>query len=85
MINAKGKLIEYRGVIFCFLASVLIAVLAYYAGIKIEPGKILHTGITMRTGLMSDSIVHGINLALDDINLIRSGNAGSGSWVQGVV
>lgn len=80
MINAKGKLIEYRGVIFCFLASVLIAVLAYYAGIKIEPGKILHTGITMRTGLMSDSIVHGINLVLDDINLIRSGNAGSDLW-----
>ena len=78
MNNTKGKLIENRGVIFCFLASVLIAALAYYAGLKIEPGKILPEGLSMRSGPMSDSIVYGINIALDDIDLIKSGNAGSG-------
>ena len=80
MNNSKGKLIENRGVIFCFLASVLIAALAYYAGLKIEPGKILPEGLSMRSGPMSDSIVYGINIALDDIDLIKSGNAGSGLW-----
>ena len=80
MNNTKGKLIENRGVIFCFLASVLIAALAYYAGLKIEPGKILPEGLSMRSGPMSDSIVYGINIALDDIDLIKSGNAGSGLW-----
>ena len=80
MNNTKGKLIENRGVIFCFLASVLIAALAYYAGLKIEPGKILPEGLSMRSGPMSDSIVYGINIALDDIDLIKSGNAGPGLW-----
>ena len=80
MNNAKGKLKENQGVIFCFLASVLIAVLAYYASLKIEPGKILPAGLSMRSGPMSDSIVHGINIALGDINLIKAGNAGSGLW-----
>ena len=80
MNNTKGKLIENRGVIFCFLASVLIAALAYYAGLKIEPGKILPEGLSMRSGPMNDSIVYGINIALDDIDLIKSGNAGSGLW-----
>ena len=80
MTNTKGKLRENRGVIFCFLASVLIAALAYYAGLKIEPGKILPEGLSMRSGPMSDSIVYGINIALDDIDLIKSGNAGSGLW-----
>lgn len=80
MNNTKGKLSENRGVIFCFMASVLIAALAYYAGLKIEPGKILPEGLSMRSGPMSDSIVYGINIALDDIDLIKSGNAGSGLW-----
>lgn len=80
MNNAKGKLSQYQGVLFCFLASVLIAVLAFYAGLKIEPGKLLPTGITMRSGLMNENIVYGIDLALDDINLIRAGNAGSDLW-----
>ena len=80
MTNTKGKLRENRGAIFCFLASVLIAALAYYSGLKIEPGKILPEGLSMRSGPMSDSIVYGINIALDDIDLIKSGNAGSGLW-----
>ena len=80
MNNAKGKLREYQGVVFCFLASVLIAVLAYYAGLKIEPGKILPTGITMRSGLMGDNIIHGINMTLEDVILIKAGNAGSDLW-----
>ena len=80
MNNAKGKLKDCRGILFCFLASVLIAALAYYAGLKIEPGKILPEGLSMRSGPMSDSIIHGINLTLDDIKLIRNGNAGSDLW-----
>ena len=80
MNNARVKFKDCRGIIFCFLASVLIAVLAYYAGLKIEPGKILPAGLSMRSGPMSDSIVHGISLTLDDINLIKAGNAGSDLW-----
>ena len=80
MNNAQGKLKDVRGILFCFMSSVLIAVLAYYAGLKIEPGKILPAGLSMRTDPMSDSIVHGINLAIDDINIIKAGNAGSDLW-----
>lgn len=80
MINSKGKTDSLKGVIICFLVSAAIAAGAYYAGLKIEPGKILPTGLSMRSGMMSDSIVHGINLAIDDINLIRSGNAGTDLW-----
>ena len=80
MINAKGKSESLKGIVICFLASVLIAVGAYYAGLKIEPGKVLPTGLSMRSGMMSDSIIYGIDLALGDIEMIRNGNAGADLW-----
>ena len=80
MINAKGKTDSLKGVIICFLAAVLIAVGAYYAGLKIEPGKVLPTGLSMRSGMMSENIIYGIDLALDDIDLIKNGNAGADLW-----
>ena len=80
MINTKGKLKDYRGELFCFLAAVLIAFLALNAGRYIEPGKILPTGLSMRSDKLNENILGGIDNALDDINLIRTGSAGRNLW-----
>ena len=80
MIDSKAKSESLKGVAICFLAAVLMAVAAYYAGLKIEPGKVLPTGLSMRSGMMSDNLIYGIELALDDIDLIRNGNAGADLW-----
>ena len=75
MIKAKGNLRNATGVVFCFFAAVLLAAAAYNLGIITEPGKILPTSITMRSGETNKNILRGIDLALDDISLIRSGEA----------
>ena len=80
MNKAKGKLNTIIGVAFCFLVSAVIAFIALNIGLKTEPGQILPTGISMRSGEMSKNILRGIDLALEDINLIRSGNSASGTW-----
>ena len=80
MIDSKAKSENLKGIAICFLAAVLMAVAAYYAGLKIEPGKVLPTGLSMRSGMMSDNLIYGIELALDDIDLIRNGNAGADLW-----
>ncbi|MBR4404274.1 MAG: YfhO family protein [Clostridiales bacterium] len=80
MNNTKGKLKEYRGELLCFLAAVLIAFIALNVGRYVEPGKILPTALSMRTDKLNENILGGINDALDDISLIRSGSAGQNSW-----
>ena len=75
MIRNKGKINTVDGVLFCFLASVIIAVFALNIGLVTEPGKILPTGLSMRSGETDTKIIRGIEIALDDINRIRSGNA----------
>lgn len=80
MIDAKARSENFKGIAVCFLAAVLMAVAAYYAGLKIEPGKVLPTGLSMRSGMMSDNIIYGIDLAMDDIDLIKNGNAGADLW-----
>lgn len=77
---AAGKLKTYDGVVFCFIASVIIAAVAYNIGLWIEPGKFLPTGISMRNGDMNSNILHGIDLAVEDVELIRSGKAVSDLW-----
>ena len=64
----------------CFLAAVIIAVAAFNTGLLTEPGKILPTGLSMRSGEMSENIIRGLDLAAEDIRLIRSGNAVSDIW-----
>ena len=76
MIKAKGKLSTSFGVVFCFFAAVLIAVAAFNLSFVTEPGKILPTAITMRSGETNKNIIRGIDLALDDITMIRSGEGG---------
>ena len=80
MNNTKGKLKAYQGELFCFFAAVLIAFIALYIGRNVEPGKILPEGLTMRTDKISENILGGIDNALDDISLIRSGSAGQNVW-----
>ena len=74
MIKAKGKIHTVDGVLFCFLAAVIIAVTALNIGVYVEPGKILPTGLSMRSGEMSMKILKGIDFAIEDISRIRSGN-----------
>lgn len=77
---AAGKLKTYDGVVFCFIASVIIAVVAYNIGLLTEPGKFLPTGLSMRNGEMGANITRGIDLAVEDVELIRSGKAVSDLW-----
>lgn len=80
MIKTRGKLRSTCEVIFCFLTSAIIAVAALNIGLKTEPGKILPTGLSMRNGEMSKHIIRGIELALDDLEIIRSGKANADIW-----
>ncbi len=80
MIKSPVKLKTYDGLVFCFIASVIIAVLAYNIGLVTEPGKILPVGISMRNGNMGENILRGIDLAMEDLELIRSGKAYNEAW-----
>jgi len=80
MIKSRAKLKTYDGLVFCFIASVIIAIVAYNIGIVTEPGKILPVGISMRNGDMGENIIRGIDLAMEDLELIRSGKAYSQLW-----
>ena len=71
MIKSREKLETYDGLVFCFIASVIIAIVAYNIGIVTEPGKILPVGISMRNGDMGENIIRGIDLAMEDLELIR--------------
>ncbi len=73
MIKAKGKLSRYYGLIFCFFAAVVIAVAALNIGLLTKPEQFLPKGLTMRSEKMNLNIIHGIDTALEDIQLIRSG------------
>lgn len=75
MIKAKGKFSTSLGMAFCFFAAVLLAVAAMNIGFMTEPGKILPVAISMRSGETNKNILRGIDLALDDISLIRSGES----------
>ena len=74
MIKAKGQVHTIDGVLFCFLAAVIIAVAGLNIGVYVEPGKIIPTGLSMRSGEMSMKILKGIDYAIEDIGRIRSGN-----------
>ena len=80
MIKTTGKLRTADGVVFCFLASVIIAVAALNIGLLTEPGKILPQAISMRSEEMNGNIIHGIELAVEDIRLIRSGIGFTDTW-----
>ncbi len=80
MLKTQGKLKTFCEVMFCMIISTLIAVAALNIGLKTEPGKILPAGLSMRSGEMGRNIIRGIELSLNDIELIRSGKAASGTW-----
>ena len=80
MSRSREKLNTIAELAFFFLAAVMIAAVALNVGLNTEPGKILPTGLSMRNGEMSGNILRGIDLALEDIDLIRSGNAAAETW-----
>ena len=80
MTNPKVSIRTFDGLVFCFLASVVIAVAAFNIGFVTEAGKILPAAISMRSGETNSNIIRGIDLALEDIKLIKSGAAGPGIW-----
>lgn len=75
MNKVTGKLRKYDGIIFCFLASVLIAAISLNLGLLIEPGKILPTELSMRNEPLNKNMLRGIELALEDISDIKNGNS----------
>ena len=80
MIKNAGKFRTICETAFCFITSVLIAVIALNIGLNTEPGKILPEGISMRSGEMCKHILRGIELSMEDVNLIRSGKAAGDNW-----
>ncbi len=80
MNRAKVTLHNLGGVVFCFLAAVAIAAAALNIGLNTEPGKILPDALSMRTGSMGENLIRGIDIALEDLELIRSGSAGNDLW-----
>ena len=80
MNKIKGCLQSNGGLIFCFLASALIAAAALNLGFKTEAGQIIPAELSMRSGDTNENIIRGIELAIEDINLIRSGASGEGLW-----
>ena len=80
MIRSSLKLRSADGIVFCFLASVIIAVISFNLGFVIEPGKYIPTELTMRSGDLNENIIRGIDLALADIGLIRSGTDVVTGW-----
>lgn len=80
MSRTNEKLNILAELAFFFLAAVSIAAVALNIGLHTEPGKLLPAGLSMRNGEMSGNILRGIDLALEDIDLIRSGNAASETW-----
>lgn len=80
MISVKERLKPYLGLAFCIIVSSLIAVLALNTGLLTEPEQLLPKGITMRSAGMSGNILRGIDLALEDVELIRSGTASGSLW-----
>ena len=80
MINTKAKLRTADGVLFCFLASMVIAILALNIGLLTEPEQILPKGLSMRTDEMNSNLLRGIDLALEDIDLIKAGVGSAELW-----
>jgi len=80
MIKTNGKLHRIEGPAFCFLASVIVAFAAMKTGLLTEPGKIIPEEISMRSGEMNGNILRGIDLAMDDIALIKDGIGGTSLW-----
>ena len=80
MINTKAKLRTADGVLFCFLASMVIAILALNIGLLTEPEQILPKGLSMRTDEMNSNLLRGIDLALEDIDLIKAGIGSAELW-----
>lgn len=80
MTDSRKSLRKYEGAVFCFLAAVIIAVIALNTGLSTEPGKILPADISMRSGEMSENIISGVKFALSDVNSIKAGEVASGTW-----
>ena len=80
MIKTNGKLKRLDGIVFCFLAAVAIAAVALNIGLHVEPGKILPTGLSMRSDELNENLLRGIDHAVEDIGLIKAGVGQTDLW-----
>ena len=72
MIKTNGKLKRLDGIVFCFLAAIAIAAVALNIGLHVEPGKILPTGLSMRSEELNENLLRGIDHAIEDIGMIKA-------------
>lgn len=80
MITTNGKLKKLDGIVFCFLAAVAIAAVALNIGLHVEPGKILPTGLSMRSDALNENLLRGIDHTIEDIGLIKAGVSQTDLW-----
>lgn len=80
MIKTNGKLKRLDGIVFCFLAAIAIAAVALNIGLHVEPGKILPTGLSMRSEELNENLLRGIDHAIEDIGMIKAGVGQTDLW-----
>ncbi|MCR4775537.1 MAG: YfhO family protein [Saccharofermentans sp.] len=76
--SGKEKFID--GLVICFLAASCAAAVALNIGQCIEPGKILPTSLSMRSGAMNDNIIAGLTSAEESIAAIKNGLGAADAW-----
>lgn len=69
------------GFVVSLLAAACAATLALNAGLSIEPGKILPTALSMRSGEMNENIIAALAAAENDIASIKGGLEPARTWM----
>ncbi len=76
--TGRDKFID--GLVITFLAAACAATVALNIGQMIEPGKILPTALSMRSGEMNENIIAGLTAAEEDVAGIKAGLTSAGIW-----
>lgn len=76
--SGRDKFID--GLVITFLAAACAAAIALNIGQSIEPGKILPTALSMRSGEMNENIIAGLTSAEESVAAIKSGLGFADAW-----
>ena len=76
--SGRDKFID--GLVISFLAAACAATVALNIGQIVEPGKILPTALSMRSGEMNENIIAGLTAAEEDVAGIKAGLTSAGVW-----
>ena len=78
--SGRDKFID--GLVITFLAAACAAAIALNIGQSIEPGKILPTALSMRSGEMNENIIAGLTSAEESVATIKGGLGFADAWTM---